>query len=202
MARPRKYDDDTLLGAALTLLAERGPAAVTVPAISNATGAPSGSIYHRFHSRDLILARLWVRTTARFQQGYLAALDQDDLDRAAVDAALHVVQWTRSHPTEATVLLLHRRSELADTWPGELGHELAGLEAATSEALADHARRRYGAAPAETALHRVTFALVDVPYAACRRPLLAGQLPADDIDQLVTEAVRSLLGITTPNAEN
>lgn len=169
-----------------------------MPAISAATGAPSGSIYHRFGSRDLVLARLWVRTVARFQQGYLAALAQADLDRAALDAALHVVRWARNHPTEATVLLLRRRSELADTWPDELGRELADLEAAVSGAVTDHALRRYGPEGGDAALRRVMFALVDVPYAACRRPLLAGHPLTSDLDDLVADTVAHVLAITPP----
>lgn len=85
--------------------------------MSRATGAPSGSVYHRFGSRDLLLAKLWVRTVTRFQAGFLSALDDDDLDEAAIGAALHVVRWAREHPHESTVLLMHRRSQLATDWP-------------------------------------------------------------------------------------
>ena len=164
---------------------------MTVAAISAATGAPSGSIYHRFGSRDMLLARLWVRTVAMFQQGFLAALAQDDVDRAAIDAALHVVRWARDHPTEASVLLLRRRSELADRWPDELGAQLDTLESAVADAVADQTRRRYGST---AELARVRFAIVDIPYAACRRSLLAGQPLPPELDDLVVDTAAHVLG--------
>ena len=168
---------------------------MTVRTVGEATGAPSGSVYHLFGSRDLLVARLWVRTVRRFQEGFLAALAGDDLDAAALGAALHVVRWARAHPAEATVLLLRRRSELADRWPDELGDELAGLNHAAEAALADHATRRYGTLDE---LGRVTFALVDVPYAACRRPLLAGRPVPEAQEALVTDTVAHTLGFRLP----
>lgn len=192
MARPTKYSPDVLLDAAGDILQRDGPAAVTVAAVSAATGAPNGSLYHRFGSRDMLVAQLWIRTVSRFQEGYLQALAGDDLDRAALDAAAHVVTWTRSHPQEAALLILHRRSQLAATWPDRLATELATLDQAVGDALCAHTRRRYGD---DHQLGRVMFALVDVPYAACRRSLAAGQPIPDDIDQLVVDTVAHVLAI-------
>ena len=59
------------MDAAMRLVAEGGPNAATVAGIAGALGAPVGSIYHRFKSRDLLLARLWIRTVKRFQVGFL-----------------------------------------------------------------------------------------------------------------------------------
>ena len=58
------FDDADFLAAALALAAEHGPASVTVAAISARLRAPTGSFYHRFESRDALLARLVV-TKAR-----------------------------------------------------------------------------------------------------------------------------------------
>ena len=49
-------------------------AAATVSRIATSVGAPVGSVYHRFASRDVLMAELWLRTITRFQDGYLAAL--------------------------------------------------------------------------------------------------------------------------------
>ncbi|MEJ7734392.1 MAG: TetR family transcriptional regulator [Polyangiaceae bacterium] len=46
--RPAKFDREELLDAALALVAEGGPAALTLAALARAAGAPTGSIYHRF----------------------------------------------------------------------------------------------------------------------------------------------------------
>lgn len=178
MARPAAFTDDQLLDGALTLLAAGGPGAATIAAISEATGAPVGSIYHRFASRELLMARLWMRTVVAFQRGFIQALADEDPERAVVMAIDHVVGWAREHPAEMRVLILYRREDLAARWPEELGQELAGLRRELETALQDHARARYGCDD-EDAVARVIFALVDVPYAAVRRYVLArGDLPA------------------------
>ena len=38
-----------------------GPAAVTIRAISSATGVSNGAVYHTFGSRAGVLARAWLR---------------------------------------------------------------------------------------------------------------------------------------------
>ncbi len=74
MGRNARFSSDRILTAALELLAERGPEGVTMSAISRQTGAPIGSIYHRFPSRDLILALLWLDVVESFQDGFLETL--------------------------------------------------------------------------------------------------------------------------------
>jgi AcrR family transcriptional regulator len=194
MPRPAKFTEDRILDAALTLVAEGGPGAATIGAISERLGAPVGSIYHRFGSRDLLLARLWLRTVRRFQRGFIEALEADDLNEAALGAALYNVRWTRDHLDEARVLLLYRREDLAERWPEELGEELATLNADVFSALSDHALLRYGEGSDGAALRRVVFALVDVPYAAGRRHLVSGEPPPPSVDDLVAATVRCILG--------
>ena len=70
MGRPPKFDSQQILDATALLIAEGGPEQATVASIAKRLGAPSGSIYHRFESRDLLLARLWIRTVHRAQQGF------------------------------------------------------------------------------------------------------------------------------------
>ncbi|WP_420753922.1 helix-turn-helix domain-containing protein, partial [Rhodococcus sp. O3] len=51
MARTRTYDLDGLLDAAERIAAESGAAAVTLRALTDATGMSNGAIYHAFGSR-------------------------------------------------------------------------------------------------------------------------------------------------------
>lgn len=193
--RRSKFTEDQILDAALRLIAAGGPGAATISAIADLMGAPSGSIYYRFASRDLLFTRLWIRTIKRFQYGFLAALTNDDLEAAALGAALHVVRWAREHVDEARVLLLFRREDLAARWAEELGEELATLNMEVEAALRTYARRRYGQDDKEVE-QRVTFALVDVPYAAGRRYLLGGQAPPPAVDDLVVTTCQCILAIT------
>ncbi|MGQ0678947.1 MAG: TetR/AcrR family transcriptional regulator [Actinomycetota bacterium] len=192
MSRPTKFSDDELLEAALKLFAEGGPAAVTIAAIVTATGAPVGSIYHRFASRDLLLARLWIRTVKRFQAGLLVALGDEDLAQAALSAAQHVVSWCRENLDEARLLTLYRHQDLAAQWPEELQPELANLNKGVEAALKRHADRHFGPDDPDGP-RRLSFVIADVPYAAVRRHLLAGEPPPVVVDHLVATVCRKLL---------
>jgi AcrR family transcriptional regulator len=193
MGRRAQFTDDDFLDAAVRLISEGGPSAATIGAIADLAGAPTGSVYHRFASRDLLLARLWIRTVQRFQQGFLEVFAGDDLDVAAEQAALHVVRWSREHLAEARVLLLHRQDDLAQRWPAVLGEELATLNSGVVDAIRRHARKRYGRVGARE-IGAVTLAVVDLPYAACRRYLGAGKKPPLWVDDLVIRSVPQLLG--------
>ena len=192
MARPAKFNSSDILDAAARLIARGGLRLATVSTIAKDLGAPTGSIYHRFASRELLLARLWIRAIHRAQAGFLEALAIPDLDQAALAAATHIPRWSREHLDEARVLLLYRRADLAARWPDELGQELADLNVQVEEAVRGFTRRRYGRLTASD-LQRVTFALVDVPYAAARRYLLAGKPPPAGVDDLVAQACACLL---------
>lgn len=192
MARPAMFRDDQLLDAALALVAAGGPNSATIAAISASVGAPVGSIYHRFESRELLMAHLWIRSVKRFQGGFLDALATDDLDAAAVGAVRHAARWSCQHPAEVRVLLLHRREDLATTWPSQLGEELADLNRGVEQALRSHARRRYGDDD-EVAMARVTLALVDLPYAAARRYLVGGTSPTPTVEDLLVATCRFVL---------
>ncbi|WP_156519289.1 helix-turn-helix domain-containing protein, partial [Rhodococcus sp. EPR-134] len=77
MPRPRVHDLDTLLDAAEKLAATAGPSAVTVRAVSDATGVSNGAIYHAFGSRSGLVGSAWLRAARRF-----LALQQSRVDDA------------------------------------------------------------------------------------------------------------------------
>jgi AcrR family transcriptional regulator len=192
MGRPARFDAEQILDAAAYIVAESGPAEATIVAIGQRLGAPSGSIYHRFESRDLLLARLWIRSVRRAQEGFISALALEDLDHAAVSAALHIPRWSRKNLSEATVLLLYRREDLAERWPAQLGREVARLNSGVEAAMRVFTRQVFGRV-SSTNLQKVAFALVDVPYGACRRYLVAGKPPPPAVDDLVARVCRCVL---------
>ncbi|WP_406288946.1 TetR/AcrR family transcriptional regulator [Embleya sp. NBC_00896] len=192
MGRKPRFSEDDFLDAALRVTARTGAGAVTIAAVAAEAGAPVGSVYHRFASRDLLLARLWVRTVRRFQEPVLAALADEDPVRGADRTVLAVLAWVRGNPDEAAVLLLHRRDDLVAQWPADLGPDLAVLNDAVAAALRAYTAARFGrASPA--ALERVTFALVDIPYAAVHRHLAAGRTPPPLLDPPTLAAARAAL---------
>ncbi len=188
-----------MTGAALRLVAGGGPGAVTVAALAREAGAPTGSIYHRFRSREQLLAELWMDVVEGFQRRFVAALgNANDVD-GAVEAARLMVDWTREHPLEARLLMLHRRQDfVSGAWPEDLAARAAALEPQIASALRGYALRALGRADADV-MARLRYALLDAPFGAIR-PYLQGprRLPAV-IDDLVTTTARAVLcSITEP----
>jgi AcrR family transcriptional regulator len=193
MGRPARFDADQLVDVALTLAAEGGPEAVTMAAVAERAGAPSGSVYHRFAGRPALLAALWLRTVERFQASYLAALGSEgDAREAAAAAAREVVAYSRAHPDEAAVLLHGATAFGSADWPPEaLARGLAHARA-VDEAVGALAARlgERGVAGRE----RVTLAVVDVPYAIVRRHLRAGGLVPPRAQAAAGDAAAAVLG--------
>ena len=191
MARPAKFTDDEILDAALRQVTDG--AGATVAGIAAAVGAPTGSIYHRFPARDVLVARLWLRTVAQFQDGLVAVLAEQDPADAGRHAVRYFLEWTRDHPVEAQLLLLHRRDDLlADGWPDEVRERAAAVAEQFDDALRDYTRRRLGSL-SQDAQQRAAFAVVDIPFAAVRRHLAAGEAPPPMLDDLVVRAHDAVL---------
>ena len=117
-----------MLDAARDLLLGEGSPSATMEAIAAASGAPTGSIYHRFRSRDELIARLWIRAVHRSQASFLVALQRDDPREAAVAAAMSLVDFCEQHPPDAQLLVAFRREDLMRAIPeGPLAEELETL---------------------------------------------------------------------------
>ncbi|MFI5912568.1 helix-turn-helix domain-containing protein [Dactylosporangium sp. NPDC051541] len=179
MGRPARHDADSLLDAAVRLVAAGGPKALTMAAVARAAGGPSGSVYHRFAGRPSLAAALWLRTVERFQAGFFAALAAG----RPAGAARHVVAWCREHPGEANVLLYRADDFDREHWSDE---ERAALDAMNRRAV--HALRDLGGD-----FDKVVLALVDLPSALVRRHLRAGgEIPAR-AEELVEETAVLIL---------
>ena len=119
-----KFSQMDFLAAAQAIAAARGPDAVTIASITARLKAPTGSFYHRFSSRDVLLGELWLRTVLDFQEGLRAALDSGD----GLQAALHTPAWVRAHLDNARLLLMYdRRDFVQGEWPEELRGRVAEM---------------------------------------------------------------------------
>ena len=168
-----------MLDSARDLLLGEGLRGATIEAIAGASGAPTGSIYHRFGSRDELIARLWIRAVHRSQASWLAALEREDASEAALAAGSSIVDFCEQHPADAQLLVAFRREDLVRAIPaGPLADELATLNKPVERAVVELARRLYGSR-SRAALDRTLLAVFDLPYGATRRHLISGKpLPA------------------------
>src|SRR5262245_16430666 len=167
-------------------------------AIARATGAPIGSIYHRFDSRDVLLAEVWLRTATAFQAGYFERLADPSPREAGLAAALYMAQRVRARPDEARVLLLHRREDFVDRgWPAAMRRRAASLGRQVEIEMRAFSGRLCGRKDTRT-VATVTYAVLGAPFAAVRRHVAADEIPppfVDDLIRVTYEAVMALLGV-------
>jgi AcrR family transcriptional regulator len=178
MAPPRKHTTDGILDAARDLVLAKGPRAASVAAIAAASGAPVGTLYSRFASRDGILAAVWTRSLERFQSTALtAALAHDDpLERAAALARASV-EFADTFPQDARLLIAVRRDDVLDAPDGALGLRIAEMNEPLRAEIRAIALALFGKTDARS-LAAVTRAVVDLPISVVRRYATASKLPA------------------------
>ena len=193
MAPPRKHDTDSILDAARALVLRDGPRAASVAAIAHESGAPVGTLYHRFGSRDGVLAAAWLRALEGFQQRALAAAAHEDPLEAAVAMAISQVGFAREQPEDARLLLTLRRDDLLDAAPDDgFRARLEAINAPLEKALAALTKTLRGRADAR-ALDAVTRAVVDLPSAAVRRHMRESSKPPSWLEEDIAAAARRLL---------
>lgn len=194
MPRPGMYDTDLLLDTAARIVGSSGAAALSIKEVIRTSGAPSGSVYHRFPNKAALSGALWIRTIERFHAGLLPLLAAGDPTEACVAAARYVISWSRDHSDEAHVLLAGRNAYTPDQWSAELTGRQTELASGLRTAITTVARHL---GPVEHATERVTIAVVDLPYAIVRRYLSAETEIPHHIENLVATSARAV--IDAPN---
>lgn len=187
------HPTDTMLDAARDLILQDGSRSATIEAIADASGAPTGSIYHRFGSRDELITRLWIRAVYRSQASFVAALEEPHPEEAAIAAAMSIIDFCEEHPADALLLVSFRREDLIRTAPdGPLADELAELNRPVERAVVNLARRLYGKRT-RAALDRTLMVVFDLPYGAVRRYLITGARIPPGLKADLTHAVSAVL---------
>ncbi|OBB68139.1 TetR/AcrR family transcriptional regulator [Mycobacterium sp. 852014-50255_SCH5639931] len=190
MAPPRKHETDVILDAARTLVLDGGPRAASVAAIAKTSGAPAGTLYHRFGNRDGILTAAWLRALERFQARALAAHGETPAD-TAIAMAVAAVSFARELPDDARLLLTIRPGDLLDEEPdAEFQRTLAAMNAPLTERVAVLARQLYGNDKPRS-VDAVARAVADLPYAVVRRHAHDDPMP----DWLEADVAASVLAV-------
>lgn len=193
MARLAKFNHAQIVEATARLAARAGPAQVTMARIAEALGAPTGSIYHRFASRDVLLGEVWLQTAQAFQDEFGARLAGDDPWQAGLEAALFVPARVRQKPDEARLLLLHRRGDfMAAGWPADMAERAAQLQRQVDTGLRSFCKRLLQRNDAETR-RTVRYALVDAPMAAVLPHLRAQEAPPPLVDALISTTYEAVM---------
>jgi AcrR family transcriptional regulator len=185
MGRIATFDDKTVYKAVGRELAVNGQATIT--SIQKATGLSAGSLYHRFGSREGLMAEAWLYTISAFQSRIAVGFAVGGLEGAA-EIALATPQFCRDEPELAMLLVCGRPSEFMAA--GASRKQKTALEALN-----------LGAAQGMSALARqlgrdlleCRMALVAFPLGAVRAFLPHHKVPRS-VDEVIRKAVCAILG--------
>lgn len=197
MGRPQLHSAEAILdGARIAVLSD---SSATITDIAATSGAPAGSIYHRFGSRDALLAEMWIRAVTRSQDRFLAAIaPAAEPVNAAVAAGLSIFDFARDDCDDARLLVSLRREQLIRSpLPPTLTNRLRNLNQPIESAIAQLAHDLYGTSSASHR-QRTALAVIDIPYGAIRRSLIAGTTPPGNVRPLVQRAIRAVLDSEPP----
>jgi AcrR family transcriptional regulator len=184
-----QFDQAGFLDAARALIAERGPQAVTVDSVAERLGAPKGSLYYRFASRDALIGELWLKTVLAYQQGFVAAIEAGD----GLSAALHTPAWARRNLDDARLLMLYSRHDFVHgPWPAALRRGAADQAERFEACLRKFARSAFGRA-GRGEMRRAAFVLAEVPIAAVKPHLERRERPPRLVDELITRTYRAIV---------
>lgn len=191
MARPAKFTSEQILDAAQDAAVEHWRD-TTIAHVAERVGAPTGSIYHRFPSRDALFGSLWARSIRRFHQGLLVAAEIEDPHASMAAMARHIPQFCRENPGEAKAMTLYRLPDLLAKIPAEQRAELATINNDVDTELRRVTTHRYG----RLTDRRYRLALLGTrqcPYGLLR-PLIGGDIPRafDAICVAATEGILAL----------
>lgn len=189
MPRPSRFNDDDVLDAARWCVHEYGPAA-TIGEVAERLGGPVGSIYHRFASREELVARLWLRSIRRFQAPLFTLAERTDPHEALVEMALHVPRYCRAHPDEARALTLHRHQRLLENCPPGLEADVRELNVGLDALTRSMTTRRFGNVRRRS-VELVVLATRVSPYGLVR-PHLGSAVPPV-VDEAVAAATDAIL---------
>lgn len=198
MARPAKFTPDDILDATSAAVGTHGPAA-TIAQVSAQIGAPVGSIYHRFPSREHLMTRLWLRAIRRFHVGLLDTGRISDPREALLAQAVHQPRFCRENPRDAFVMSLHSQRQLMTSCPKELRQDVADVNDDIWALGRDQMQALYGTSQGHIA-DVVALGIRQTPYGMIRTHI-RNQLPIPVwIDDAVLAASSAILDLAKPTS--
>lgn len=211
MARRRLHALDDLLDAAERLVVDADPAGFTLRGLAITAGVSNGTIYHAFHSRDELLARLWLRTTARLGaimddavQAATGDLSPDKARQAVVETALAPLVLARQYPASAQLFFAQRRDQLFSTdLTPTTAEELTRVQERFVARLVLLAKQVWNRGD-RIAVDAIAACVVDIPGGMLRRTLLEGGPLGATVERRIEAAVRAVLAVPLdpPSARN
>lgn len=182
MGRMSMIEDAAVFDAVGQQLTRHG--SVKLQDIVSRTGISVGSLYHRYGSREILLARSWIDAVSKFQNRFLTELESG-LNDAGERAAMTTPQFCREYPERARILVCCRREEfLSNDIPEELQKSISEINARAVGSVTRFARKN------DLSLQSCQLGMVAYPLGAVRLYLPNKKVPPS-IDKHVAAAYRA-----------
>lgn len=183
MARKALFSDAQVFEAVGQLMAKDG--AVTTIAVQQAANLSTGSLYHRFGSREGLLAETWAFALFSFQPHFVRALTEPAIPVGEIAAV--TPHFCRKHRAQALILsCCNSRQFTGKATPIAIRRRIKETNRAIGIALKEFAQRRW------FDLDACRMALITFPLAAVRQYLPDREVPPI-VDQHVAFAAAAIL---------
>ncbi|MFK7915172.1 MAG: TetR family transcriptional regulator [Pseudomonadales bacterium] len=182
MGRRSTLREPAIFSAVAKALADAGT--VTLADIVEATGVAMGSLYHRYGSREGLLAAAWLDALQAFV-ATMAPLLRSTAPDAGVTAATGTTRFCRAEPERAIILACCRQSEFftANSDPA-ITAKIEALNESIAGALVQFAKQQ------NLSLQAARLGLVSFPLGAVRQFLPRQSIP-EEIDTYVAAAYKA-----------
>jgi len=188
MGRKARFKNEEFIDSAIQIIAEEGLDALTIYELSTRVTAPVGSVYHRFPSRDALIAALWLHIIESFQSEWLKILQKDGLK-----AMLFCIEWVRSHQNEAKVLLLYHIDDMTTgEWPEDMKERAQRLNIEMQEGIAAFTKKHFGRVTKEN-IDRTLYAIHDAPMGILRRYMRDNEMPPRYVADFILETYDAVM---------
>jgi AcrR family transcriptional regulator len=188
MGRKAYFKNEEFIDSAIQIIAEEGLGALTIAGLSTRMTAPIGSVYHRFPSRDALVAELWLNIIESFQNEWLKILQMDGRK-----ATVFSMEWVLNHPNEARVMLLYRIEDLTSgDWPKDLQKRAQRLFKELRDGIAAFTEKQFGKVTTEY-IDRTLFAIHDAPMGILRRYLEENKIPPKSVADIILETYEAVI---------
>ncbi len=156
--------------------------------VVSSTGVSIGSLYHRYGSREALLAQAWLDAVISFQSRFISALEGGGEDAGEL-AAMATPRFCRSDPCRARLLIGCRREELfsSDT-PEEYREKLRAANARTLTSIKNFAAQN------DHSVEACMMGLVAYPLGAVKLFLPDKKVPKR-VDDYVAAAFQSAVRV-------
>lgn len=189
MPRKSLFTDNHVFGAVGQLMAQHG--SVTTSAVQEAAKLSTGSLYHRFGSREGLLAETWLFALQAFQPHFVKALETPNNPVGEIAAV--TPRFCRQHRREALILACcNYRQFINDDTPAAILQCIDEANAKTFAAFNGYIKRQRFNPDA------CRMALITFPLSAVKQYLPEKDVPME-VDHIVAISAEAILSETINN---